>query len=278
MQAAARHLVGTHDFASFARPGHGRDNTIRTILSCDVIERGPRIVIGVEGTGFLWQMVRIIVGTLVEVGMCRTQPDQIPAMLAAQDRQAAGPTAPPQGLYLQWIKTSEEGRAVAPPAAAESKRQPPLVLRPLRPHYHDAAVKVAAALPEWFTPQGLAEIAIDLRFASGYVAMIGSKLVGFIAFTVTEATATINWMGVLSELHRRGIGRRLVDRVIDDLRSAGVREVLVPTLGDSVNYAPYESTRAFYRAMGFATHQVIAQPDNPHWGEKLILRKQLEVR
>lgn len=108
MHAAAAHLVGTHDFASFARPGHGRESTIRTVLGCDVSYRKPKLVIGVEGTGFLWNMVRIIVGTLVEVGLGRHRPEAIARMIEAKDRKAAGPTAPPHGLYLQWIKMREE--------------------------------------------------------------------------------------------------------------------------------------------------------------------------
>ena len=105
MSNAAAVLVGEHDFASFARPGHGRDNTVRTVLACDVASRPPKLVIGIEGTGFLWNMVRIIVGTLVQVGLGRYTRDDVHAMLAAKDRQTSGPTAPPHGLYLQWIKT-----------------------------------------------------------------------------------------------------------------------------------------------------------------------------
>lgn len=105
MSAAAGHLLGEHDFATFARPGHGRDSTVRTLYACDVAHRPPKVVIGIEGSGFLWNMVRIIVGTLVQVGVGRIKPDEIPAMLAARDRAAGGPTAPPHGLYLQWIKT-----------------------------------------------------------------------------------------------------------------------------------------------------------------------------
>jgi len=111
IKRAAAHFVGTHDFASFARPGHGRENTVRTVHACDVSFRPPKLVIGVEGSGFLWNMVRIIVGTLVQVGLDRTQPEQIPEMIAARDRRAAGPTAPPHGLYLQWIKSETGGGA-----------------------------------------------------------------------------------------------------------------------------------------------------------------------
>jgi tRNA pseudouridine38-40 synthase len=107
MERAAEFLVGSHDFASFCKPGHGRMSTVRTLYSCEISKRGPRLVIGVEGNGFLWQMVRIIVGTLVEVGMGRRDPGEMVPMLEAKDRRAGGPTAPPQGLFLQWIRTGE---------------------------------------------------------------------------------------------------------------------------------------------------------------------------
>lgn len=105
MQSAAEMLVGTHDFASFARPGHGREHTVRTILSFDVAYRPPRLVIGVEGTGFLWNQVRIMVGTLVEVGLGRYAAAAVGRMLDTKDRKSAGPTAPAHGLYLQWVKS-----------------------------------------------------------------------------------------------------------------------------------------------------------------------------
>jgi tRNA pseudouridine38-40 synthase len=108
MRDAAARLVGEHDFASFARPGHGRDNTVRIIHACEVSQRGALLVIGVEGSGFLWNMVRIIVGTLVEVGLGRYTPADVDTMLQAKSRQSAGQTAPPHGLYLQWIKTRRD--------------------------------------------------------------------------------------------------------------------------------------------------------------------------
>ena len=113
MQAAAAHFVGRHDFATFARPGHGRENTVRTVYACDVTFRAPKLVVAVEGSGFLWNMVRIIVGTLVEVGLGRYAPEDVPRMLAARDRQAAGATAPPHGLYLQWIRFATPAHAAS---------------------------------------------------------------------------------------------------------------------------------------------------------------------
>ncbi len=111
MRAAAAHLVGQHDFASFVRPGHGKESTVRTVFGCDVSYRPPRLVIGIEGSGFLWNMVRIIVGTLAEVGQGHVAPDDIPRILEARDRKAAGPTAPPHGLYLQWIHAPTDALA-----------------------------------------------------------------------------------------------------------------------------------------------------------------------
>lgn len=123
MAEAAAHLVGEHDFASFARPGHGRETTIRTVNACNVQARSPRIVIGIEGNGFLWNMVRIIVGTLVQVGMGNFQPHDILKMLEAKDRSAAGPTAPPHGLYLQWIRFADQANSASSDASFSSEQE-----------------------------------------------------------------------------------------------------------------------------------------------------------
>jgi tRNA pseudouridine38-40 synthase len=116
MAAAAKYFEGEHDFTTFARPHHGRYTTVRTVHSCTISRRGPRIVIGVEGNGFLWQMVRIMVGTMVDVGLGRWTPEVIPKMLAAKDRRAGGLTAPPGGLFLQWIRTGDRFAIQGSPA------------------------------------------------------------------------------------------------------------------------------------------------------------------
>ncbi len=104
MQDAARRLVGTYDCAAFAQVNHGRASTVRTVLDC--IARSPaerRIEIEVSATGFLYNMVRIIAGTLVEVGRGRIAPGEIAGIIESRDRVRAGPTLPPQGLCLRWI-------------------------------------------------------------------------------------------------------------------------------------------------------------------------------
>ena len=109
MREAARALVGEHDFASFAAVHHGRSSTVRTVHACDVadlgvVEGGRRLRIDVSGNGFLYNMVRIIAGTLADVGRGRLEPGAIPGIIGARDRRAAGPTLPPEGLRLEWIR------------------------------------------------------------------------------------------------------------------------------------------------------------------------------
>lgn len=103
MQRAALHFVGDHDFTSFARPGHGRETTVRTIFDASCTREGDRVRIAFTGSGFLWNQVRIMVGTLIEIGQGRLDPDSIPTILSARDRTRAGPTAPAHGLYLDRI-------------------------------------------------------------------------------------------------------------------------------------------------------------------------------
>jgi tRNA pseudouridine38-40 synthase len=101
MRAAARALLGRHDFASFQAARSEVRTTVRTLSRFDVVEPSPgELSIWVEGDGFLRHMVRIAVGTLVEVGQGRREAASLPAVLAARDRRAAGRTAPGQGLTL----------------------------------------------------------------------------------------------------------------------------------------------------------------------------------
>ncbi len=119
MRAAARELVGVHDFTSFVNPDsqvfeHGGD-AVREIYSMDILEEGTQLVIRIRGNGFLYHMIRIIVGTLLVIGNGRRAPEDIRTMLAAKDRTTAGPTVPAHGLCLCALRydaavTAEDAR------------------------------------------------------------------------------------------------------------------------------------------------------------------------
>lgn len=108
VEEAARHLVGTHDFASFAHSAHGKKTTVRTIRRLEVIRRPPgadsEVWIEVDGNGFLKQMVRNVVGSLVVIGRGLHPPVWIDEVLDARDRRKAGPTAPASGLTLVRVE------------------------------------------------------------------------------------------------------------------------------------------------------------------------------
>jgi tRNA pseudouridine38-40 synthase len=108
MNEAAGRLVGRKDFKSFAAAADRREDSVRTIFRCDVTDQpadtGRWVYVDAEGDGFLYNMVRNIVGTLVEVGVGRWEPGRMIEVLEARDRRAAGPIAPPNGLCLMWIR------------------------------------------------------------------------------------------------------------------------------------------------------------------------------
>ncbi len=99
----AKEFVGTFDFSSFMASGSSITDTVRTIYSFDVYSEGNTIVFKVCGNGFLYNMVRIIVGTLIEVAFGRFSPYDIKNIIESRDRTKAGMTAPPEGLYLNRV-------------------------------------------------------------------------------------------------------------------------------------------------------------------------------
>jgi tRNA pseudouridine38-40 synthase len=115
MNEAAAAIIGRHDFQCFQAAGSNpRLTTVRTIYGLQVrrtegrgstleCQAGPEVEIEVTGDGFLYNMVRIIAGTLIEIGLHRMKPEAAAEIIASEDRQNAGPTAPPQGLYLKEI-------------------------------------------------------------------------------------------------------------------------------------------------------------------------------
>ena len=103
MQEAAFHLIGTHDFKSFCSVNTTATTTVRTIYDIQVIRDGVDIIVRITGNGFLYNMVRIIVGTLMDVGRGKYAPDKVKDIMEATDRTAAGPTVPACGLMLKEL-------------------------------------------------------------------------------------------------------------------------------------------------------------------------------
>ncbi|HIU51289.1 MAG TPA: tRNA pseudouridine(38-40) synthase TruA [Candidatus Merdicola faecigallinarum] len=108
MQKAAKFFEGEHDFTGFKASGTSSKSSIRTIYQAEVKQKGERIYIELTGNGFLYNMVRIIAGTLVEVGLEKIKPEEIPDIIKSKNRQKAGKTLPAHGLYLVCVDYEEE--------------------------------------------------------------------------------------------------------------------------------------------------------------------------
>lgn len=103
LEKAAQDFVGEHDFKAFCSTACEKENTVRTIHYFHVRREGDLVIFNVSGDGFLYNMVRIMVGTLIETSTGRIKPESIPEIILSGDRSKAGMTAPPEGLYLNKV-------------------------------------------------------------------------------------------------------------------------------------------------------------------------------
>ena len=104
MRAGAKYLIGEHDFVSFCNVRTNVEDTVRTVEDIQILEENGEIIIRISGNGFLYNMVRIIAGTLIRVGRGYYEPEKVKEILEAKERTEAGVTAPPQGLVLMEIR------------------------------------------------------------------------------------------------------------------------------------------------------------------------------
>ena len=100
MQEAAKFFLGEHDFKGFKASGTSSKSSVRTIYKAEVYRENEKVIIELTGNGFLYNMVRIISGTLIEVGIGKIEPNEIEDIIKSGERDRAGKTLPPQGLYL----------------------------------------------------------------------------------------------------------------------------------------------------------------------------------
>ena len=104
MQEAAQYFVGEHDFKGFKASGTSSKSSVRTIYKAEVYKENEKIIIELTGNGFLYNMVRIVSGTLIEVGIGKIAPNEITDIIKSGERDRAGKTLPPQGLYLVKVE------------------------------------------------------------------------------------------------------------------------------------------------------------------------------
>ncbi len=104
MKESATYLIGEHDFSSFKSSGTSSKSSVRTIYEAEILKQNERIVIRLTGNGFLYNMVRIISGTLLEIGKGDKQPEEMREIILAKDRKKAGKTLPPYALFLVQVE------------------------------------------------------------------------------------------------------------------------------------------------------------------------------
>lgn len=104
MNDACRHIIGRHNFLAFCARGSTAKTFERNVFDCSLTTDGPHWRLNIEADGFLYNMVRIVMGTLMQVGRGKMQPAEVAAVIESQDRTRAGATVPPHGLYLMEVK------------------------------------------------------------------------------------------------------------------------------------------------------------------------------
>jgi len=150
-----------------------------------------------------------------------------------------------------------------------------MIIREMTWDDHTGVIRVVESLPEWFDQTTRSHsIPIDIQHQSGFVAVQDDRVVGFVTLYVAEGRLQIGWLGVGKEFRGKGIGKALLQRVEKRALELGLAEVATYTLGDSVDYPPYELTRLFYFRNGFEVYQR-NQTDNPGCPEEIRIRKRL---
>ncbi len=141
--------------------------------------------------------------------------------------------------------------------------------------YRTSILELAKELPEWFTEAGIKEISIDLNNQNCFMALKDSQLVGFITYFTNQGCGHIGWLAVSKKHQGKGVGNSLLQKIVMALQNEEIKELFVSTLGDSVDYLPYEQTRNFYRKQGFETYEIRKHDNNPEMEEELILKLQI---
>ena len=149
-------------------------------------------------------------------------------------------------------------------------------IEPLEPKHHEEILRIVENLPEWFDETArTTSVPADLRHQYGFVAVSDQRVSGFITLYVTEGRLHIGWLAVDKQLQRKGLGSRLLEAAESNARELGIEELATYTLGESVAYQPYESTRRFYWKHGFKVYKR-SRTDNPGCPEEIWISKHVK--
>ncbi len=152
-----------------------------------------------------------------------------------------------------------------------------MIIRKLKISDLKDIVIIAKALPKWFTPKGVKGIRRACKVQDGYVAIHANNVIGFLLYRKWKSTADIKWMGILTNYHRKGIGKRLVQSLENHLEKSKITKIKVSTVAPSVKYEPYNKTRKFYKGVGFKNYRIDKDfyKDEKKKSDRLVLLKQI---
>ncbi len=141
---------------------------------------------------------------------------------------------------------------------------------------HHQIMEIVEGLPEWFDEDARSRaIPRDLQNQDGFVALYEVQIVGFITLFFAEGRLNIGWLGARRDYHGRGVGSALLRHAEGFGRRHGIEEIATYTLGDAVDYEPYEATRRFYFRQGFEVYQRNTT-DNPGCPEEIRIKKRIK--
>lgn len=149
-------------------------------------------------------------------------------------------------------------------------------IEPLETKHHAGMLEIVEQLPEWFDETARTRsVPVDIRHQMGFVAVREQKVIGFITLYVAEGRMHIGWLAVERQMHGHGIGSRLLEAAESEAHRMGIGELATYTLGESVAYQPYESTRRFYWKHGFKVYKR-SRTDNPGCPEEIWISKHVK--
>lgn len=239
----------------------------------DCCEIGYWILSDFEGQGYMSEALRILEGHVFELGFHRIEV----RCSSVNQRSASVPIA--CGYLFDGVLKEN--------SIEQEKYRDTFIFSKLSHQYKKGHIQsittmdkssimgVAKSLPQFFTKKGVEFMGADFHSQNGFTYRLNDEVVGFVMYYSNQGVAEIGWMGVKPEFQGKGIGTLLINRVKEELTKNRCSTLIVKTLDESVDYKPYEQTRAFYLSMGFRKSHVIQHPENPECEAELVLQMDL---